>query len=285
MTLTVEQAREWFAEDLRVTANLKSPALVRALAALPRERFLGPGPWTIYGTEIGAAPRHTDTDDPRHVYHNVSIAIDAGRGLFNGQPGLIAAWLDALAIAPGERAVHIGCATGYYTALMAEMVGPAGRVYGIEIDDALAARARENLADRPWVDVSQGDGRAGLPDEADVVVVNAGATHVLDEWLDTLRPGGRLLVPLTVAIPGMPGRLSKGLVFLITRGAGGWAARAGGLVVIYSLLGVRDETMNAALGQALRSSGPNVPVTRLRRDAHEREAGCWLHGERVCLGS
>ena len=71
--LTLEQVRAWFAEDLRVVAHLRSPALVDAFRQIPREHFLGPGPWTILGAEPAAAARLTDNDDPRHVYHNVSI--------------------------------------------------------------------------------------------------------------------------------------------------------------------------------------------------------------------
>ena len=50
-----------------------------------------------------AGPRSTDDADPRHVYHNVAIAIDPARNLYNGQPGLIARWLNALPVGPGER--------------------------------------------------------------------------------------------------------------------------------------------------------------------------------------
>ena len=282
MTLTIDQVREWFAEDLRVVANLKSRALVDALARVPRERFVGPGPWTIFGTEIGAAARLTDDADPRHVYHNVSIAIDPARMLFNGQPALLASWLDTLAIAPGERVVHVGCATGYYTALAAMMTGASGHVHAIEIDEALAADARVRLEPWPWVSVAQGDGLSQLPADADVIIVNAGTTHVLDVWLDALSPRGRLLVPLTVTMPGMPGPISKGVVFVIGREADRWTARPGSMVTIYSMSGARSEAMNAALGRAF-ASHPMPRVTRLRRDPHDLAPSCWFHAETNCL--
>jgi hypothetical protein len=41
----VEQARHGYAEELRFTARVSSPAVVNAFAAVPRERFVGPGPW------------------------------------------------------------------------------------------------------------------------------------------------------------------------------------------------------------------------------------------------
>lgn len=278
MTLPVDQARSWFAEDLRVTSNLKSPSLIEALARVPRERFLGPGPWLIRGNEMESGPRPTDDADPRHVYHNVSIALDTDRHLYNGQPGLIASWLDALQIAPGERVLHIGCGTGYYTALIASMVGPSGRVWAIDVDPLLAARAAANLEEWPWADARQGDGRTDLPQALDAILVNAGSTHVLDEWLDALRDGGRLLTPLTVSIPAMPASISKGVVLTATRRGDQWPARVASMVAIYSLTGLRDDAMNKALGQALMA-GAGAGVTRLRRDPHDADAQCWLHGK------
>jgi protein-L-isoaspartate(D-aspartate) O-methyltransferase len=282
--MRVEQAREWLAEELRVVHNLKSPALVQALREVPRERFLGPGPWLLY-TEGGGGTRPTDSDDPVHVYHNTSLAIDPARQLFNGQPGLVAAWLDALGVQPGERVVHVGTGTGYYTALLAHMTGPGGHVHAVEVDGDLAARARANLRDLPWVEVHQGDGRTALPASADVVLIHAGATHVLDEWLDLLADGGRLLVPLTCAMPALGATLSKGLTLIVGREGGTWRARLTTPVAIYSLVGLRDPERDAALAAALRT-GTWMSVTRLRRDAHDAAATCWLHGAdgpgRIC---
>jgi len=282
--MTTESARAWFAEDIRVTANIRSPRVVEALATVPRERFLGPGPWQFRGELDMTGPRTTDDADPRHVYHNVAIAIDPARNLYNGQPGLIARWIDTLGVAPGDKVLHIGCGTGYFTAMLAHVVGPSGHVIAIDVDAGLAERAEVNLTDWPWVDVSAGDGRTHLPANRDVVLVHAGATHVLDEWLDALRDGGRLLVPLTVAIPGMPGGISKGAVLTARRMGDQWSAQISSMVAIYSLIGVRDDGMGVKLGQAF-SAGTAAKVSRLRRDRHDPDATCWLHGTTVCLSA
>jgi protein-L-isoaspartate(D-aspartate) O-methyltransferase len=42
--------------------------------------------------------------------------------------------------------VHIGAGTGYYTAILACLVGPSGKVTGIEVDASLAARATVQMA-------------------------------------------------------------------------------------------------------------------------------------------
>jgi protein-L-isoaspartate(D-aspartate) O-methyltransferase len=63
-------------------------------------------------------------------------------------------------------------------AILAEIVGPDGRVTAVEYDEALAARARTNLGDWPQVEVVHGDGRNHDPGEVDVVIVFAGSTHL-----------------------------------------------------------------------------------------------------------
>jgi protein-L-isoaspartate(D-aspartate) O-methyltransferase len=278
--IPIEQVREWFAEDLRVTCNLNSPGVVRALASVRREQFLGPGPWQFVGGDI--RPRTTPSDDPRHVYHNVSIAIDPARNLYNGQPGLVASWIESLMLAPGHRVLHVGCGAGYFTALMAEIVGPTGEVIGVDVDPDLAARASANLASWPWARAVEGDGRSNLPSNLDAILVNAGATHVLDEWLDAVRDGGRLLVPLTSQLPGMPASIGKGFVVLLAQSGGDWSAKVASMVAIYSLVGARDSAMESKLGSAFMKGQIQV-VTRLRRDPHEPAASCWLHGTTNCL--
>jgi len=55
MRRPLELARAELAERIRVLADLRSTALVRAFATLPREDFVGPGPWQII--RLGAARR------------------------------------------------------------------------------------------------------------------------------------------------------------------------------------------------------------------------------------
>src|ERR1700680_2456556 len=92
---------------------------------------------------------------------------------------------------------HIGVGVGYYTAILAELVGATGRVTAIEYDAELAARATANLAQTPHVRVVHGDGTRIAFEPVDVIYVNAGATRPADAWLDRLKEGGRLILPLT----------------------------------------------------------------------------------------
>src|SRR6201996_3284608 len=75
-----------------------------------------PGDYVTFNSNH--TPDGTDAD-PRHVYHDVLIALDEARGINNGQPSL---W-DELGIRTGEQVLHLGCGTGYYTAIAAELVG------------------------------------------------------------------------------------------------------------------------------------------------------------------
>ena len=191
-------------------------------------------------------------------------------------------WLDQLKINEGDRVVHIGTGTGYYTALIAHIVGPSGMVHGIEIDPGLVRAAHANLADWPWATVHEGNGSSGLPPNLDVIVVHAGSTHIFDTWLDALADGGRLLVSLTVPMPGMSSILSKGMVLVATRDKDNWGARFTSPVVIYSLQGIRDEANAQALAKAMMSA-TFMKVKRLRRDRHEIAPTCWLHGHAICI--
>jgi len=282
----LDAQRRFFAEEIQVTSNLKSPAVVEALASVARERFLPPGPWTIRGeADFQAPPRQTADADPRHVYHNIAVAIDAARMLFNGAPGVIAMAIDALGVKPGDRVLHVGTGLGYYTALLANCVGPQGRVLGIEVDADLSAAARINLGDEPWVEIWQGDGADLGGETFDAILINAGVTHPLPSWLDALNPGGRILLPITATMPMMT-TIGKGPMVLLTRtdDPSNLSARIVGFVAIYSALGIRDDAINTTLGQTL-AKNPFGPVKRLRRDTHEAGATCWVHAPGCCLST
>jgi protein-L-isoaspartate(D-aspartate) O-methyltransferase len=279
----IEQIRRYYAEEIRAVSNVQTPAIVEAFATVPREHYLGPGPWQIASVPMLPGPRPayrpTDDADPRHVYHNVPIAIDPERGLNNGQPTALATWFDALSLRAGERVVHVGCGTGYYTAILAETVGASGRVLALETDAGLAAQAKQNLAHYAQVEVQHADGAAFVLPEYDAVMINAGATRLQRSWLDGLAPGGRLHVPLTVGeSPGPVG----GFMLLVTRDDSAYRARFTSGVAIYPCAGARDPESQARLQTAYRGGG-FLKVTTLRRDPHEPGDACIVHEADYCL--
>jgi len=281
--IDLDTRRRFYAEEVAMVGNLRSPALVEALATVRREQFLPPGPWTVRGeADFGGPARQTPDADPKHVYHNIVVAIDPARQLFNGAPSLLGLAIDALALESGQRALHIGTGMGYYTAVIAQCVGQSGMVLGVEVDPDLAAATSHNLASMPWAHAASGDGRGPFAEQFDAILVNAGVTHPLDAWLDALKPGGRLVMPITATSPQM-GPISKGFMVLATKQDDGqFSLRTVGFVAIYAAIGIRDDAMNTALGQAMMK-GPFMPAKRLRRDAHDPSASCWAHGASCCF--
>ena len=275
MRHSIEEARQRYAEELRFTAKVGCRAVVEAFATVPRERFLGPGPWRVLSPMAMAEYWTTEDADPRHLYHDVLIAIDEERRLNNGQPSLWARMYDQLELSRGEHVVHIGAGTGYYSAILAETVGRAGRVTAIEVDPTLAARATENLATAwPQATVVAADGFRFQPDQpAGAIVVNAGVTHFSSVWLDALAAeNGRLLVPLTNAE-------RWGCFLMITRQTGDrYAARLAGRVGMIPCVGGRDPAAEERLTAAL-ARGDFTAIRSLRRAPEEPDDTCWLAGE------
>ena len=134
--------RRFFAEEVCAVAGVDDQALVEAFAVVPRERFLGPGPWSVVVVDAlpsGNPYKTTPDADPARIYHNMLVALDPGRRLNNGHPSSLALWISQLGVKPGDHVVHIGCGVGYYTAVMAELVGLTGKVTAIEVDVDLGA--------------------------------------------------------------------------------------------------------------------------------------------------
>jgi protein-L-isoaspartate(D-aspartate) O-methyltransferase len=273
----VAAARQAYAEELRFTAPIRSAAVARAFATVPRERFLGRGPWRVLSPMSMVDYWTTENADPRHLYHDVLVAIDPTRRLNNGQPSLWAYLFDQLSLSPGAHVVHVGAGTGYYSAILAEIVGPAGRVTAIEIDPPLASRARENLGLAwPQARVVEADGFAFRTKEpADVIIVNAGVTHFSPAWLDSLAAeNGRLLIPLTNAE-------RWGGFLLITQQAGEtqrYPARFIHQVGIIPCKGGRDAEAPARLKEAL-AKAPFTAIQSLHRAPEEPDGSCWLAGD------
>src|SRR5437867_2361002 len=253
--MTLDECRRFYAEEIELAANVRSPALSEAFARVPREKYLGPGPWQIASAEqralavMGAVQlTYRTTNEVRHLYHNVVIVLDAARDVNNGQPSALARWIDALDLRAGHRAYHMGCGVGYYTAIIAEVVGPHGSVVASEVLPELASRARANLSDHPNVTVHAGDGALFDPEPCDAILINAGVTHPNRLWLERLREGGRLVFPLTFATSAT---LGQGVMLRITRERGGFSADMVTFIAICSCSSMRDPEREGDVKKAL----------------------------------
>jgi protein-L-isoaspartate(D-aspartate) O-methyltransferase len=256
-----------------VTRSAHNPRTEAAFAAVPREDFVGFPPWRVGPGVFGL----NVTSDPARLYEDVLVAIDRERGINNGQPSLHAQAIDALGLKEGETVVQIGAGAGYYTAILAELVGVTGRVIAYEVAPDIARRAAANLTRYPQVEVRPRSGVEGLP-LAHAVYVNAAASHPLRAWLDALKPGGRLAFPLQAAG-------SSGAMLLVRRPERGdaWPARFMMGVVFIPCEGGQDAEMGRKLDDAFRRGGQTgVRSLRFGRAVSD---GDWLRGDGWALST
>jgi protein-L-isoaspartate(D-aspartate) O-methyltransferase len=254
-----------------VTANAGVPVtqqkLIEIFASTPRENFVGAGPWKVF-TRAGYI--QTPSDDPALLYQDITVALKSEEQINNGQPTLHAGCLAVLGVKEGEVVVHVGAGTGYYSALLAKLTGSTGSVFAYEIDQYLAERATENLAEYSNVIVHHRSGAEGEFPICDIVYVNAGATAPLDMWLDCLRDGGRLLFPLTPA-------QGAGAMLLVTRTATSeFTAQFVCGAMFIPCVGARDDETAQKLSDAFKR-GDLANVRSLRRGTLP-DASSWCSG-------
>lgn len=205
----IVQARSRYASAIASAPGVDDPRVAKAFETVPREHFLGPGPWMILGREgyIESA-----TASPTLLYDDIVVALAPEKRINNGQPSLHARCLSAARVQPGEQVLHIGCGAGYYSAILSELVSQSGAVTAWDVEPTLADTARRNLSRWTNVSVTLRSGTAPPIPESDIIYVCAGCTQPLREWVNALPDGGRLLFPLT---PGW----DYGGMLMITRDA------------------------------------------------------------------
>ncbi len=171
-------------------------AVSRAVHDVPRERF-------VPLDAIGDAHR------------DVALALDDdGRATISAMHAYVAQ-LRALDVREGDAVVDLGGGSGYGAAIAARLVGPRGSVTTIEIDEALARRATEALAEHGNVRVIHGDAHdLARWRGASKVMVGFDVGELPGAWIDALAPGGRLVAPVggELVVADAKGRRSLGPV-------------------------------------------------------------------------
>ena len=126
--------------------------------------------------------------------------------------------VQALGLRAGDSVVDIACGTGVNFALIEEAIGPGGRIVGVDLTDAMLARARDRVEANGWSNVSlvQADAADfGFPAEVDAILSTYALTQVpecgqvIANGAAALTSGGRWVV-LDLKLPDrMPGWLSR----------------------------------------------------------------------------
>ncbi len=177
------------------------PRFRDAVMAVPRHRFvhryrIGDGPLCDFDADPGAALATIYSDE---VMRHVDAAGDALPSS-NSQPSYVLWLLHMLGLAPGNAVLEIGSGSGWLAAIMAQLVGPAGKVTGIELIPDLAEQSRTDLAAMGLghVHIITGDGTPGHAAGApyDRAIITAATWDLPAALFDQLAEGGRVLVPI-----------------------------------------------------------------------------------------
>ena len=155
-------------------------AVEAAFAAHPRKNFL-----------------------PSRARHRASFdgPLRIAAGQTSSQPRTVEDMLRLLDLRPGQRVLDVGSGSGWTTALLAHLVGPTGRVVGVELEPELVRFGGANLAAtaQPWASISRArTGVLGEPDAApyDRILVSAEAAQLPASLVDQLGEDGILVIPV-----------------------------------------------------------------------------------------
>ncbi len=153
-----------------------SPAVMRAMAAVPREEFVPP-------------------EVRRCAYADIALPI--GQGQTISQPFVVALMTDLLAPEPEQTVLEVGTGSGYQAAVLSRLVR---KVVSLEIVPKLAqeAAARLHRLDFDNVEVHTADGYFGWPEHAPFggIIITAATAQVPPPLLEQLRAPGKMVVPL-----------------------------------------------------------------------------------------
>lgn len=169
-----ETMRRAMVESQLRTTGVNDPRVVAAMAAVPRERF------------VPAERRAL-------AYMDRPVALGGGREL--NLPEATGRLLTAAQVSGEDRVLLVGAATGYTAALLDKL---AGAVIALEVDPALCASARGNLADAPKVELVEGPLAEGWAAKApyDLILVDGLIEHLPDALTAQLTDNGRLACAL-----------------------------------------------------------------------------------------
>jgi protein-L-isoaspartate(D-aspartate) O-methyltransferase len=163
--------------DRQIAARgLDDPKLLAAFRAVPREEFISP-------------------DYADYAYQDSPLPIESGQTI--SQPYIVALTIDAAGIGPSDKVLEVGAGSGYAAAVIGQI---ANRVIAVERHPELVSLAQDRMRRLGYenVRIVEGDGTLGWPDEApfDVIVAAASGSHVPKSWIEQLKAGGRIVMPI-----------------------------------------------------------------------------------------
>ncbi len=191
-----EQLRAQLVAYLVREGAIRSTRLEQAFASIPREIFLPP--------EVPLTKVYTDDA--------IVVKWDENRAPTSSstQPFLMADMIETLQLEPAQNVLEIGSGVGYNAAILCFLLGDGAHLTSIELDPAMAQVAHQNLhrlAERQpepgyeRITIVTKDGSLGYTPHApyDRIIVTVQQWEISPHWIDQLKVGGLLLLPLTVS--------------------------------------------------------------------------------------
>lgn len=131
-----------------------------------------------------------------YAYEDTSLPI--GNGQTISQPYTIAMMFSLLELKRGQKILEIGSGCGYALALLSEIVGKKGKVYGIEIVKKLAEKSKRNLKEYKNIKVYNKNGRLGLKEKApfSAILISARNKEIPEKLVSQLKNNGIIVAPL-----------------------------------------------------------------------------------------
>lgn len=161
---------------------LRTPLIISAFRRIKREDFVR-------------------VKDRQQAKINYPLSIGYGQTI--SQPLTVAFMLELLDPRPGGKILDVGSGSGWTVALLAEIAGASGKVYGLEIIKELKKFAEGNVRKYNFINkgmarIYNRDGREGLPEHApfDRIIISAAADKIPEKLLSDLKTGGTLVAPV-----------------------------------------------------------------------------------------
>ena len=171
------RSRQRMVETQLIPRGIKDKRVINAMLTIPRHLFV----------PEEALWSQAYSDFPLPIGEKQTIS----------QPYIVALMTEAIELKGAERILEIGTGSGYQTAILSML---AEKVYSIERISSLAARARKVLdsINCSNVVIKIGDGTLGWPEEApfDAILTTAAAPEIPKCYIDQLKIGGRLIIPV-----------------------------------------------------------------------------------------
>ncbi len=170
---------------LAQTGVLKSPSIIRALEEIDRANFV-------------------PEDLQSLAYEDTALPIGGGQTI--SQPYTVVFMLEQLQVEEGNSVLEVGYGSCWQTVLLAQLVGPSGRIYAFERLSLLCAWGENNLQAYP--DLARRaqlfckSAENGCPEGApfDRIIAAAEVAEVPPAWREQLKPQGRMIYPKNDAL-------------------------------------------------------------------------------------